>query len=73
VINLLNFTFSALLGPVFGWMLHLLSGGATQMQSQHYQMAFAPLLVGVAIAIVLTLLLRETGLENQGLRQEQKV
>ena len=42
VMNFLNFTFSALLGPVFGWMLQLLSGGAEQMQLEHYQMAFAP-------------------------------
>ena len=28
VVNFLNFTFSALLGPVFGWMLTRVSGGA---------------------------------------------
>lgn len=61
VVNFLNFTFSALLGPVFGWILQHLAGGADQMESQHYQMAFAPLLLGVAVAIFLTLLLRETG------------
>ena len=61
VVNFLNFTFSALLGPLFGWVLHRLSGGAAVMQHQHYQMAFAPLLVGVAIAIALTFFLRETG------------
>src|ERR1700745_1484836 len=61
VVNFLNFTFSALLGPVFGWALHRLSGGADVMQHQHYQTAFAPLLLGVAIAITLTFFLRETG------------
>jgi MFS family permease len=61
VINFLNFTFSALLGPVFGWILRSLSGGAAQMKAEHYQMAFAPLLLGVAVAIVLTFLLKETG------------
>jgi MFS family permease len=61
VMNFLNFTFSALLGPVFGWMLQLLSGGAGPMQLEHYQMAFAPLLLGVAIAIGLAFLLKETG------------
>ena len=60
VINFLNFTLSALLGPVFAWILHL-SGGAGQMESAHYQTAFAPLLLGVAGAIVLTLCLKETG------------
>ena len=31
VINFLNFTFSALLGPVFGWILAAVSGGAPSM------------------------------------------
>ena len=61
VVNFLNFTFSALLGPVFAWILHHLSSGAAQAESGHYQMAFAPLLLGVACAIVLTLCLKETG------------
>jgi len=61
VINFLNFTFSALLGPVFGWLLRHLSHGAPQMQLEHYQIAFAPLMLGVAVAIVLTFFLRETG------------
>ena len=61
VVNFLNFTFSALLGPVFGGILQRLSGGAAQMELEHYQTAFAPLLIGVAIAIVLAILLKETG------------
>jgi MFS family permease len=61
VVNFLNFTFSALLGPVFGWMLFTVSGGAARMTLEHYQTAFEPLLYGVGIAIVLTLLLKETG------------
>lgn len=61
VMNFLNFTFSALLGPVFGWILQHLSGGAELMKPEHYQIAFAPLLLGVAVAIVLALLLKETG------------
>ncbi len=61
VVNFLNFTFSALLGPIFAWILHHVSGGAAEMQSRHYQTAFAPLLLGVACAIALTLLLKETG------------
>jgi len=61
VINFLNFTFSALLGPVFAWMLQLLSSGSKPMQLEHYQMAFAPLLLGVVIAIGLAFLLKETG------------
>jgi len=61
VINFLNFTFSALLGPIFGWSLLRVSGGAEHMELGHYQLAFKPLLYGVAIAIVLALLLKETG------------
>src|SRR6266403_1712073 len=61
VVNFLNFSFSALLGPVFGWILLRVSGGAEQMELAHYQGAFVPLLYGVAIAIVLALLLKETG------------
>lgn len=65
VVNFLNFTFSALLGPVFGWLLHRLSGDPEALQLQHYQIAFAPLLIGVAIAIGLTFFLKETGLKGQ--------
>ena len=61
VINFLNFTFSALLGPVFGWILVRVAGGATRFDLDDYQRAFMPLLFGVAIAIILTLLLKETG------------
>jgi MFS family permease len=61
VINFINFTFSALLGPVFGAFLRNVSGGVTPMSLEHYQAAFSPLLYGVALAVGLTLLLRETG------------
>jgi MFS family permease len=61
VVNFLNFTFSALLGPVFASVLASVSGGASRMSLDHYQIAFEPLLYGVALAIVLTLLLKETG------------
>lgn len=61
VVNFLNFTFSALLGPVFGWLLLRVSGGAQRMELEHYQLAFKPLLYGVVIAIILALLLKETG------------
>jgi MFS family permease len=61
VVNFLNFTFSALLGPIFAWMLQYLSIGSDEMRLEHYQMAFAPMILGVAIAIALTFLLKETG------------
>jgi MFS family permease len=61
VVNFLNFTFSALLGPVFGWILRTVAGGAGPMSLSHYQTAFEPLLYGVWLAIVLTFVLKETG------------
>jgi MFS family permease len=61
VVNFLNFTFSALLGPVFGGILRAVSGGASSMSLEHYQTAFEPLLYGVGLAIVLTFVLKETG------------
>jgi MFS family permease len=61
VVNFINFTFSALLGPVFGRALLNAreAGGLTALE--HYQTAFHPLLYGVALAMLLTFLLRETG------------
>jgi MFS family permease len=61
VVNFLNFTFSALLGPVFGAILRAAAGGASRMELEHYQTAFQPLLYGVGLAIVLTFFLKETG------------
>jgi MFS family permease len=61
VVNFVNFTFSALLAPVFGGFLRRVAGGAETMALEHYQQAFHPLLYGVGLAIVLTLVLRETG------------
>jgi len=61
VVNCVNFTFSALLGPVFGWLLVAVTGDASQRELAHYQTTFQPLLYGVILALVLTLLLKETG------------
>jgi MFS family permease len=61
VVNFLNFTFSALLGPVFAGVLSRASGEASTLSLTHFQTAFTPFLYGVGVAIVLTLLLRETG------------
>jgi MFS family permease len=61
VVNFINFTFSALLGPVFAGLLRKASGGAASMALEHYQAAFVPLLYGVGLALVLTLALKETG------------
>jgi MFS family permease len=61
VVNFLNFTFSALFAPVFAWLLEHASGRTARFELGHYQQAFVLLLVGVAIAIVLTFFLKETG------------
>ena len=61
VVGFLNFTFSALLGPVFGWIMDRVSGGGSRGVG-HYQLTFQPLLYGVAAAVLLTLFfLKETG------------
>jgi MFS family permease len=60
VVNFINFSFSALLGPVFGRLLTQASQGG-ERELGHYQAAFSPLLWGVGLAIVLALFLRETG------------
>jgi len=61
VVNFLNFTFSALLGPVFAGILARLSGGAPRMAEAHYQITFEPMLYGVVLAMVLAVFLKETG------------
>ena len=61
VVNFINFTFSALLGPFFGWLLLRVSGGAASFELADFQTTFRPMLYGVVIAIVLALLLKETG------------
>ena len=61
VINFINFTLSALLGPVFGWILQSVSGGK-ELDLQDFQTTFSPLLIGVALAVLLTFFLKETGL-----------
>jgi MFS family permease len=60
VINFINFSFSALLGPRLASKLAAASGGA-ERELGHYQIAFENLVWGVGVAIVLTLFLKETG------------
>jgi MFS family permease len=60
VINFINFSFSALLGPLFAARLVRISGGDDRVLGD-YQVTFQPMLYGIALAILLTLLLRETG------------
>ena len=60
VINFIAFSLTALLGPLFGASLMRASSGGSR-SLEHYQTAFQPLCYGVAAAIILTLLLKETG------------
>ena len=61
VVNFLNFTFSALLGPVFGSRLLQMPEGDVGRALAHYQAGFKPLLYGIILALVLTFFLKETG------------
>jgi MFS family permease len=61
VCNFITFTFSALLGPVFGWILVKESAGSDQFIMKDYQMTFTPLIIGVGLAILLAFFLKETG------------
>jgi MFS family permease len=61
VVNFLNFTFSALLGPVFANRLMRASAGAADPTLEHYRVTFEPMLVGIVLAMVLALMLKETG------------
>jgi sugar phosphate permease len=62
VINFLNFATTAVLGPVFAARLTAASQGG-ERELGHYQSTFLPLLFGIGLAILLTLILRETGLK----------
>jgi len=61
VINFINFTFSALLGPVFGSRLMRVSEVSDKTGLEQYQAGFQPLLYGIVLALVLTCFLKETG------------
>jgi MFS family permease len=61
VVNFLNFTFSALLGPVFGSRLLQMPEGDVGRALAHYQAGFKPLLYGIIVALILTFFLKETG------------
>jgi MFS family permease len=61
VINFINFSLSAVLGPVFAGLLTRVSGGGERALAD-YQQAFAPLVWGVAAAILLAFFLCETGM-----------
>jgi len=59
-LNFINFSMAALLGPGFGILMTKVSSGGPR-GLVHYQIAFAPLMYGVGLAMILALFLRETG------------
>jgi len=61
VVNFINFTFSALLGPAFGARLVRVSEGSETMSLADYQAGFKPLLYGIVAALILTCFLKDTG------------
>jgi len=61
VINFINFTFSAFLGPVFGSRLVKSPDDTETSALAHYQAGFKPLIYGILIALILTCFLKETG------------
>jgi MFS family permease len=61
VVNFINFTFSALLGPVFGARLVEMPEGDASLALARYQAGFKPLLYGIVVALILTVFLKETG------------
>ena len=65
VVNFINFTFSALLGPVFGSRLVQMPEGNVDLALAHYQAGFKPLLYGIIAALILTFFLRETGPDSR--------
>jgi MFS family permease len=66
VINFLNFTLSALLGPLFGARLVGIPEGDVDLALAHYQAGFKPLLYGVFLALILSFFLNETGPAGRG-------
>ena len=61
IANFINFTFSAIMGQLFGWLLLRVSNGSAQLLIKDYRMTFGPLIFGVALAIFMTFFIKETG------------
>ena len=70
-INLLNFTITAIMGEIFVGIMQAATRGEPAAL-QHYQITFQPLLYGVAVAVLLTFALKETGSATR-VREERTV
>ena len=64
VINLLNFSFSALMGEVLAVIMRTVSA-SQPVDLEHYRTTFQPLVYGVALAMILTFALKETGMAGR--------
>ena len=73
VINFLNFTFSALLGPVFGWALMRGRRRRRSMTLDTTRRRSSRCCTASALAIVLTFFLKETGPAARGLPVAREV
>jgi MFS family permease len=73
VVNFLNFTFSAFLGPVFGSRLVSVSETSGMTGLEQFQAGFQPLLYGIVLALVLTCFLKETGSAAVTAHQSRKL
>jgi MFS family permease len=73
VVNFINFTFSAFLGPVFGSRLVSASESSDMSGLEQFQAGFQPLLYGIALAFILTCFLRETGPAAVTAQQSRKL
>jgi MFS family permease len=73
VVNFLNFTFSAFLGPVFGSRLARVADSSGMSGLEQFQAGFQPLLYGIVLALILTCFLRETGSAAVASHQSRKL
>jgi MFS family permease len=67
-INLLNFMLTAVMGEVF---VRIMQTASQQKPTglEHYQLTFQPLLYGVALAVMLSFALKETGVNRPSLER----
>jgi MFS family permease len=72
-LGFINFSCSAVLSPVFGWLLLHVSGErrADSLIRIDFQLGLTPLLIGIALAMTASLWIKETGAQPYRLRGAQ--